>query len=74
MKPTTNECFRWKYQMLENALNEFRVKLGNHPVEKIHIESTMDFLLRREILQARKENKLSRLVDVVLKDDLFGFC
>ncbi|PVH84306.1 cytochrome P450 [Cadophora sp. DSE1049] len=74
--PSVRRAFQRKDRMLSIALKDSQDRLrsqvekgiGNAPVR-----SAMDFVLRRELLQARKENRQPRVDATVLKDELFGF-
>ncbi|CZR65123.1 related to TRI13-cytochrome P450 [Phialocephala subalpina] len=74
--PGVRRAFNRKDRMLSVALKDSRDRLGIE-VEKgignAPVHSAMDYILRRELLQARKEGRPPRLDDTVLKDELFGF-
>lgn len=67
--PRVKRAFTVKDAMLDNAMKEAEGRLGN--VDD-HVKSAMDFILRREILLARKEGRPIRVDKTVLKDELFG--
>ncbi|KAH7018784.1 cytochrome P450 monooxygenase [Ilyonectria destructans] len=73
--PSVWRAFRRKDLMLSDALKDSLGRLGSEEkfVGKAPVRSAMDFVLRREFQQARKEGRQPRLDDAVLKDELFGF-
>lgn len=73
--PRIRKAFKRKDFMLSEALKDSldRVSMEEKHMNKAPVRSAMDFVLRREFLQARKEGRQPRLNDTVLKDELFGF-
>lgn len=77
--PRIRRAFARKDRMLSNALKESRDRLGSHiksadkGLGDAPVHSAMDYVLRRELLQARKERRAPQLDGTVLKDELFGF-
>ncbi|KAL6408586.1 cytochrome P450 [Ilyonectria robusta] len=73
--PSIRRAFRRKDLMLSDALKDSLGRLGSEEkcVGKAPVRSAMDFVLRRELIQARKEGRQPRLDNTVLKDELFGF-
>jgi len=71
--PRIRRAFNRKDLMLSNALKDSRDRLGNSESGNFPVKSAMDYVLRREIHQARKEGRPPRLDATVLKDELFGF-
>ncbi|KAN0106894.1 cytochrome P450 [Hyaloscypha variabilis] len=77
-RPSILRAFNRKDLMLSNALKDSRDRLGSEEIDigNVPIRSAMDYVLRRELLQARKERRPPRLDGshaTVLKDELFGF-
>ncbi len=82
--PRIRRAFARKDLMLSNALKDSRDRLSAQigSLEKVSfsdapVRSAMDYVLRRELLQARKDGRSPRLDQgfdaTVLKDELFGF-
>lgn len=71
--PRVSRAFKRKDAMLSIALAAARDRLEKDEYGTEPIKSAMDYILRREILQSRKESRPPRLDDIVLKDELFGF-
>ena len=71
--PRVRRAFNRKDLMLANALRDSQARLGGDESGEAPIKSAMDYVLRREILQARKEKRPPLLNATVVKDELFGF-
>lgn len=71
--PRIRKAFTRKDMMLATALQEARDRLEKDEFGTEPVKSAMDYILRREILQARKEQRAPQLDAVMLMDELFGF-
>lgn len=67
--PRIRRAFRVKDKMLENALQDAEIRLAK---TENTVRSAMDFILKREITLATKEERPVRVDKTVLKDELFG--
>ena len=71
--PSISKAFSRKDELLSIALNDARNRREKDDSGKVAATSAMDYIIRREIIAAKKEKRLPQLDAQVLKDELFGF-
>lgn len=72
--PWVHRAFSHKDKLLTSAFNDARSRFEDEETYGTQkIKSAMDYILRREIKNARKENRPPQFETTVLKDELFGF-
>ncbi|KAF2799649.1 cytochrome P450 [Melanomma pulvis-pyrius CBS 109.77] len=73
--PSIKAAFQKKDLMLTRALRESQARLEkeNDNDNNDSVKSAMDYILKREIVIAKKENRPLQLDRTVLQDELFGF-
>lgn len=72
--PWIHRAFSHKDALLTTAFNDARSRFEDEETFGTQkIKSAMDYILRREIKNARKENRPPQFETNVLKDELFGF-
>lgn len=70
--PWVRRHFKNKDKLLQDALDEGQSRLQNSEKED-DVKSAMDYILQREIMMGKRENRPAQYDPVVLKDELFGF-
>lgn len=72
-RPSIRAAFRRKDLMLGKALRESQARFEKESEADGSVVSAMDYILKREVIMAKKENRQMQLDRTVIQDELFGF-